>query len=79
MCVDRATAQSDVDDEGIMDQGFTALRDSSGKPARRPTAKAGRRSRPMTRMQEFTLLAVLFATGVALQAAFVLDFAPATP
>jgi len=40
---------------------------------------SGRRRRPMTRRQEFAVLAVAFAVGVALQLAYVFNAAAVMP
>jgi hypothetical protein len=63
--------------EGTMDQDLFCLRDETGASEGSPTsAPARRRSRPLTRMQEFAVLAVAFAVGAALQVAYVLHVAP---
>jgi hypothetical protein len=63
--------------EGIMDRDLFWMRDETGASQGSPTsAPVRRRSRPLTRIQEITMLGVAFAFGAALQVAYVLHLAP---
>ena len=57
-----------------MDQDLVWQRDETG--ASMGSRSPRRRSRPLTRVQEITVLAVAFALGAALQVAYVLHGAP---
>lgn len=61
-----------------MDQDLFWMRGETGASEASP-ASAHRRSRPLTRAQEFAVLAVAFAFGAALQVAYLLHAGPLTP
>jgi hypothetical protein len=61
-----------------MDQDLFWMRDETEASHASPTP-SHRRSRPLTRLQEFAVLAVAFAFGAMLQVAYLLHVGPLTP
>ena len=64
--------------EGTMDQDLFWMRTETGASETSP-APAHRRSRPLTRLQEFAVLAVAFGFGAVLQVAYLLHAGPLAP
>ncbi len=60
-----------------MDQDLSWLRDETGA-SKGSAAPVRRRSRPLTRVQEFAVLGVAFALGAALQVAYLVHAGPLT-
>ena len=61
-----------------MDQDLFWMRDETEASKAGP-APSHRRSRPLTRLQEFAVLAVAFGFGAVLQVAYLLHVGPLTP
>lgn len=69
---DLRKAAGHENDEGTMDQDAFRLHPTTGGAEPHGESNPSRRRRPMTRVQEFAVLAIAFAIGAGLQAVYLL-------
>jgi hypothetical protein len=76
----RRTIADDESDEGNMDRSMDWISDKTDGEELHGASKRGhRRQRPMSRVQEFALLAIAFAIGAGLQVAYLFNGTPMLP